>query len=111
MRLQAREGSGTAAGADSLGGRFPHPLPTKVLRTTDRPALPHLLPQAFQTTLQSTSPSSVLRIHISTFPLHKQSTPPEGIMNLSKLREVAEGRGDWCAAVHGVAKSQTRLGH
>ena len=28
-------------------------------------------------------------------------------MNLSKLQEVVEDRGAWCAAVHGVAKSQT----
>ena len=30
-------------------------------------------------------------------------------MNLSKLREVVEDRGAWCATVHGVAKSWTRL--
>ena len=30
-------------------------------------------------------------------------------MSLSKLREVVEDRGAWSAAVHGVAKSQTRL--
>ena len=29
-------------------------------------------------------------------------------MNLSKLREVVKGREAWLAAVHGVAKSQTR---
>ena len=28
-------------------------------------------------------------------------------MNLSKLQEIVEDRGAWCAAVHGVAKSQT----
>ena len=28
-------------------------------------------------------------------------------MNLSKLREILEGRGSWRAAVHGVAKSWT----
>ena len=30
-------------------------------------------------------------------------------MNLSKLQEAVEDRGAWCAAVQGVAKSQTRL--
>ena len=30
-------------------------------------------------------------------------------MNLSKLQEMVKDREDWCAAVHGVAKSQTRL--
>ena len=30
-------------------------------------------------------------------------------MNLSKLREIVKDRGDWCAAVHGVAKSWTQL--
>ena len=29
--------------------------------------------------------------------------------NLSKFWEIVEDRGAWCAAVHGVAKSQTRL--
>ena len=28
-------------------------------------------------------------------------------MNLSKLREIVEDRGAWCAAIHGVVKSQT----
>ena len=28
-------------------------------------------------------------------------------MNLSKLWEIEEGRGTWCGAVHGVAKSRT----
>ena len=27
-------------------------------------------------------------------------------MNLSKLQEIVEDRGAWCAAVHGVSKSQ-----
>ena len=30
-------------------------------------------------------------------------------MSLSKLREVVKDREDWRAAVHGVAKGQTRL--
>jgi len=30
-------------------------------------------------------------------------------MNLNKLREIVEDRGAWCAAVHGAAKSWTRL--
>ena len=29
-------------------------------------------------------------------------------MSLSKLQEIAKGRGAWNAAVHGVAKSQTQ---
>ena len=30
-------------------------------------------------------------------------------MTLSKLQEIMEDRGAWHAAIHGVAKSQTRL--
>ena len=30
-------------------------------------------------------------------------------MNLSKLREMVKDRGAWHVAVHGVAKSQTKL--
>ena len=30
-------------------------------------------------------------------------------MNLSKLQEIVVDRGAWCAAVHGVSKSRTRL--
>ena len=31
-------------------------------------------------------------------------------MNLGKLWEMVRDRNTWCAAVHGVAKNQTRLG-
>ena len=30
-------------------------------------------------------------------------------VNLSKLQEMVKDREAWCAAVHGVEKSQTRL--
>ena len=30
-------------------------------------------------------------------------------MSLSKLQEIVKDREDWCAAVHGVVKSWTRL--
>ena len=30
-------------------------------------------------------------------------------MSLSKLGEIVKERGAWCAAVHGVRESQTRL--
>ena len=32
-------------------------------------------------------------------------------MNLSKLWEIVQDRGAWCAAVYGVEKSQTQLGN
>ena len=31
-------------------------------------------------------------------------------MNLGKLQEMVRDGGAWCAAVHGVVKSPTRLG-
>ena len=31
-------------------------------------------------------------------------------MNLGKLQEMVRDRESWCAAAHGVVKSQTRLG-
>ena len=32
-------------------------------------------------------------------------------MSLRKLWGIAEDRGAWCAAAHGVAKSRTQLGY
>ena len=32
-------------------------------------------------------------------------------MNLNRLQEIVEDSGTWCAAVHGVAKSQIQLGN
>ena len=32
-------------------------------------------------------------------------------MSLSKLRKIVKDRGDWHAAVHGVAESQTQLSY
>ena len=32
-------------------------------------------------------------------------------MNLSKLQEMVKDREAWCAAVHGITKSQTRLSY
>ena len=37
------------------------------------------------------------------------SIPDSMDMNLSKLWEIMESRGAWCAAVHEVTKSWTRL--
>ena len=33
----------------------------------------------------------------------------DSVMNSSKLRDMLKDREAWCAAVHGVAKSLTRL--
>ena len=30
-------------------------------------------------------------------------------MNLSKIQEIVQDRGAWCAAVHEVSKSQTQV--
>ena len=32
-------------------------------------------------------------------------------MSLSKVREIVKDRDDWCATVHGITKSQTRVGN
>ena len=32
-------------------------------------------------------------------------------MNLGKLREMGRDRDAWCAAVHGITRSQTQLGN
>ena len=42
---------------------------------------------------------------------HVQSPVTLMDMNLSKLQEMVKDRGAWHAAVHGVAKNQTRLSH
>ena len=34
---------------------------------------------------------------------------PSVDMSLSKLQDTVEDRGAWCAAVHGITKSRTRL--
>ena len=39
--------------------------------------------------------------------LSKDLIPDSINMNLSKLLEMVKDREAWCAAVHGVAKSQT----
>ena len=37
------------------------------------------------------------------------SIPNSMDMDLNKLQEIVKDREDWCAAVHGVTKSQTQL--
>ena len=44
-----------------------------------------------------------------TLMLEKTEGKRRGDMNVSKLQEIMEDRGAWCAAVHGVSKSHTRL--
>ena len=46
---------------------------------------------------------------------HQRMRGPDGItdavdMNLDKLREMVKDKEGWCAVVHGVEKSRTRLG-
>ena len=42
-----------------------------------------------------------------TLMLEKTEGKRRGDMNVSKLQEIKEERGAWCAAVHGVSKSHT----
>ena len=57
-----------------------------------------------------------LRIFIPTVDLLRNAHKDDSIyhlfntdMNLTKLWEIVEDRGAWCAAVHKVAKSGTQL--
>ena len=46
---------------------------------------------------------------IISFPLFRLVSGNFGEVSLGELRELGMDREAWCAAIHGVAKSRTRL--